>query len=361
MIFGLAWAGLVAAPTAWSQQTAALKRGAKSKSDVRTTMVEIEILSETGGSAAAQDWRSVLEPLNVPFSIRRGLPDDGPETNERIIGTLRKVTAVGKMDRTGKVTFADRVIDPSQPQKIKAWIDDLKTYGAQGSPEGQPLWGLSEEQFAAVYEGLAGVTETDLTGQPLSEAVSALPLPAEYPVQWSDAARKRIKEADRELKVRQNTAGFSAATALAIVLNDAGLGFRPNRTPSGSLELLVDAPQDASQVWPVGWPLKLPRLKAAPKLFQLNRILLDDVPLKEVLEQAAEATDVPVIYNYGALDAASGDWETRKILYPPRQATWHTVAKDALSKAKLTFDLWQDEAGRPFLYVTTIKSRRAQK
>ena len=52
------------------------------------------------------------------------------------------------------------------------------------------------------------------------------------------------------------------------------------------------------------------------------------------------------------------DWEATEISYRPRQATWFTVIRDVLNKAKLSCDLWQDEAGRPFLYVTSLKAKR---
>ena len=97
------------------------------------------------------------------------------------------MTAVGRLDRSGRLTFADRVFEPGERRKLKAWVDDLKTYGAQGSPEGKPLWGLTEEQFSAVYESVTAVTQTDDRGQPLEDAVRDLPIPAEYPLRWSDA------------------------------------------------------------------------------------------------------------------------------------------------------------------------------
>jgi hypothetical protein len=339
-------------------QSSGKQRPAANREDVRSTIVEIQIVSDDGGALRAQEWRAALEPLDVSFSIRRASDAEEPETKERIVGTLRRVTAVGRLDRSGRLTFADRVFEPGERRKLKAWVDDLKTYGAQGSPDGKPLWGLTEEQFSALYESVTAVTQTDDRGKPLEDAVRGLPIPAEYPLQWSAAARKRLSALDRKPVVRQRTEGFAVATALAVMLNDAGFGFLPHRTPSGKLELLIDVPQEPSQVWPIGWPLKLPRQKAAPKLFELKRIFVDDRTVADVLDLAAETTEVPVLFDYAELDRLGADWASQSVLYAPRQATWHTVLKDVLNKQKLTFDLWQDEIGRPFLLVTTVKSKR---
>lgn len=333
------------------------KTGAKS-GQVRSTMVEIVLLADGGGGLQAQQWQSALEPLDISISIRRGLEGEELETKEKIIGTLRKVTATGRLDRSGKIIFADRTFEPGDRQKIKEWIGTLQTYGAQGSPEGQPLWGLTEDQFTAIYESLTEPTKSDPRDQELEKAVQALPLPSQYAVRWSEAAKKRLARSPEKKIVRQSTQGFAAATALAVMLNDFGLGFRPNRTPSGDLELLIDVPETATDIWPVGWPLKLPRQKAAPKLFTLQQVFFDDVPLAELLGKAAQGAEIPILFDYAQLDLQGKDWTELQITYLPRQATWHTVLRDALNKGKLSFDLWQDEAGQPFLLVTTLKSKR---
>lgn len=356
------WIGHGAVPRVEGQTSAPPRvkgKTAAKSGDVRNTTVEVLLLTQDGGSLQAQQWRAALEPLEISISIRRGMEGEKLETTEKMTGTFRKVTAVGKLDRSGKITFADRTFEPGDRVKIKQWIVDLQTFGAQGSPQGKPLWGLTEAQFNAFYHGLTEVVNEELLDEELESALRSLPLPAEYPLRWSPAAEKRISRETETLRVKQPVTGFSLATTLAVILNDHGLGFRPQRTPAGSLEILIDAPNDLADVWPVGWPLKLPRQKAAPQLFQLQQVFFDDLPLGDVLATASQAADVPVLYDSAELERLGGDWKTKKVSCLPRQATWNTVMKDVLNKAKLTFELYQDEGGRPFLYVTSIKSKRA--
>jgi hypothetical protein len=148
------------------------------------------------------------------------------------------------------------------------------------------------------------------------------------------------------------------ATALAVMLRDAGLGFRPNRLPAGNLELLVDVLGKPEDSWPVGWPLKSPRQNLAPRLFAMNQVLLEDAPLINVLSHISEGSETTILFDYSELDGLANDWGAVEISYRPRQATWFTVIRDVLNKAKLSCDLWQDEAGRPFLYVTSLKAKR---
>lgn len=332
---------------------------AKSKPGaVRSTTIEIELLSSEGGGLQAQQWRSSLESLDVPLSIRRGQSDEEPETKEKIIGTLRKVTVIGRLERSGRIVFADRSFEPGERAPLKEWINDLRTFGAQGKPDGQPLWGLNEEQFTAVFESLTEATKADFVGQDLEAAVRKLPLPAQFPVRWTDAAKSRLERRPGKNLVRQSTQGFSLATALALVLRDHELGFRPSRTPSGDLEFVIDVPETAGDAWPIGWPLKLSRQKAAPKLFALQQVYFDAEPLGELLSQAAKSAEIPILLDYADPYVRDPEWAKFAINYPPRQASWHAVVKDSLNKVKLTFDLWQDEGGRPFLYVSSVKSKR---
>lgn len=332
---------------------------AKSKpGEVRTTTIEIELLTSEGGGLQAQQWRSALESLDIPLSIRRGNDGEELETKEKIIGTLRKVTVVGQLDRTGRIVFADRTFERGDRAKLKEWINDLKTFGAQGKPDGRPLWGLNEDQFTAVYNSLTEATTLDLLDQDLEAAVSQLPLPVEYPVRWTEAAKARLDRRPGKNPVRQSTQGFSLATALAVMLRDHELGFRPSRTPTGDLELVIDVPETPGDVWPIGWPLKQSRQQAAPKFFALQQVFFDNEPLGDLLSQAAKSAEIPILLDYADARVRDPEWTKFAINYLPRQAAWHAVVKDSLNKVKLTFDLWQDEGGRPFLYVSSVKSKR---
>ena len=249
----------------------------------RATFVEIKLLVGTdGGALHSQQWLKVIEPLDVSLQIQKPSLNDKPAITEREVGTLRYVTVVGALDRAGRISVPGQTFSLSDGAKLKEWVDDLRTHGAQGAPDGQPLWGLSKEQFTRLYDSLGKTVDVELMGLPLREAVAKLSLPEQYPLRWSQAATDALMKRMTPATLRQEVNGFSTATALAIALNDCGLSFRPNRTPAGGLELLVDPHGQRDDAWPVGWPLQQQRIKAAPKFFTMTTIELDQVEVSDV-------------------------------------------------------------------------------
>ena len=320
----------------------------------RVTFIEIKLLAGAdGGALHSQQWLKAIEPLDVSLQIQKPSLDDKPEVREREVGTIRYVTVVGMLDRSGKIEFPGRSFSLSDGPKLKEWIDDLRTYGAQGSPDGQPLWGLSKEQFARLYDSLGRTVDAELTGLPLREAVSKLPLPEKYPLRWSQAATEVLNKQAARGAVRQEVKGFSAATALAIALNDCGLGFRPNRTPAGGLELLVEPFDQRDDRWPVGWPLQQQRFKAAPKFFTMTTIELDQVELSDVLLAVSELSEIPILVDYAELDAKGIDPAKLKVSFKRGRTSWSVALKQLAIQQKLSRQLWQDEAGRAFVWITT--------
>ena len=333
-------------------------RGASSKP--RSTTVDLKLLTGTdGGGLHAQQWIRVLESLDVSVQIQRSTLNDKPEVRERIVGSLRYVTAVGTLERSGRISFPNRSFEAADGQKLREWINELKTYGAQGTPEGQPMWGLSKAQFTQVYDSLLKPVESELADLPLADAVAKLPLPKQYPVRFSQAARTLLEQNGAKNRSRQDVRGFTAATALAIMLNDCHLGYRPNRTPADGLELLVEPLGQRQDFWPVGWPLQKQRFKAAPKLFAMTPIELNQVELTDLLPTVAELTDTPVMLDYYEIEQKNIDLSKLTVSFKRAQTSWSVALKNMVVPKKLSREIWQDEAGRAFVWITTNRPGRA--
>lgn len=348
---------------AWTASSAAQSPPGARRNDgpkaAPTTFLEIKLLAAAdGGGLHAQQWARLLEPLDASVQIQRPTLNDKPEVRERTVGTLRYVTAVGTLERNGRIVFPGHSFDPGDGPKLKEWIDSLKTYGAQGTPEGQPRWGLSGEQFDRLYGQLVKPVEADLAGLTLVESVAKLPVPAELKIRFSTATRTVRGQPLEIVKPRQDVRGFATATALAILLNDCGLGFRPNRTPAGTLELLVEPLGDRKDLWVIGWPLQQPRLKAAPKLFALTKIEFDDVPLTDLLTTVTELTGTPVMIDYAELDQKRIDLNAINVSLGRMSTSWSVALKNVVVPQKLSREIWQDESGRVFVWITTNRPGR---
>lgn len=327
----------------------------------RETLVEVILIAgPDGGALKAQEWRPVFEKMNVDLRIRQPLLDDKPEIKETQLGRLRQVTAIGVLDRNGVLIFPSRRFTRAEGEKLVEWINELKAYGAQGTPKGKPLWGLNQEQFELVIRKLSVTAPPGLQGESLSAVIGKMEIPDDLPVRFSTAAEDAIRRLPMEtLTLQQNVDGFTIATALAITLNDCGLGFRPSRKPDGTLELVIDPQQDGELWWPVGWPLEQPRPKAAPKLFVISPIVVENQPLDQVLQNVAKLADLPLLYDRPALKAEDIDPAAVRVTHARKRQAWIAVLPNLAFQGKLKVTLWQDEVGRPFLWVTTLKSKRA--
>jgi hypothetical protein len=317
------------------------------------TFVEFTILTpRAGGQLEAQRWAKMLADLGVTVQMRVPVIGDELTVNETIRGTLRTVRVVGQLGAEGRLEFANRAFTPNDLRKLDEWIRELKTYGAQGAPEGQPLWGLSEAQFTQIYQSLSTAVETELEGQTLSEALTQLPLPAAHPLRMPSSADAWLAQHPPQ-PIANRVQGLACGTVLALVLAEAGLGFHPARTPEGSIELRVQPLRPGSPSWPVGWTLPEGTTggDVAPGLYKFVEVGFDDAALQDVLDAAAAAIDVPILVDYYAVRQTGVDLEQKTVSYPLKRTSWSLMLNTVLRKANLIKEVRADELGRAFVYV----------
>jgi hypothetical protein len=324
------------------------------------TRVTIEVFTgQEGTGFQAQQWESVFDRAGLLVRIHSPFPGDKISIKEKQLGKLREVYVVGKLERDGSLVFPGHKFAKSDSTSFEEWLRELKTYGAQGNPTGKALWGLNQDQFEAMDAALTTPVEQEVAGLAVDEALRALQLPAKYPFRLSIAAEKTldapgIKQRLGKLQLR----GFSHGTALAMLLSQYGLGFRPNRTPEGSLELVGLRTQDGQALWPVGWdvPEGTYPSAVAPKLFQQTRVDLKDQKLIDVLEAIADRTGTPVRVDFASI--ASRDLDLDKILVNAsgQHMTWSRLLANITSPSLLIPQIRTDEAKRPFVWVTSVKN-----
>jgi len=352
-VMGVLLASIIAGGHSVAQQ-----KPASSPKSLKTEL-EFQLLIEgnvvTGLSA--QEWGRTFQKLGVALRIRRPILDDHPEVKERKLGTIRQVTVIGRLDQSGRILFPGRSFTLSDLGRLSEWIRELKTYGAQGSPSGQPEFGLNPRQFRALATALATRLTTEVQGKSLDEALTLLDLPAEYPLHRSVEAERWLTQPAGSRPFRQMLKGISNGTALAVLLNDYGLGYRPLRTPSGTIELTIEPLQADVDHWSVGWelPEHTSRLKVAPKLFKLTPIEVHDTPLPDLIKSVSAAAKVPILVDNFHIEQDGIDWEKVVVSYPQRQSSWSLLLKAATNPNKLSRRLLIDDAGRAFVWITTLQ------
>lgn len=324
------------------------------------TLITLEIAIDRDGVLNAQAWRDALQSLNIQVRMQTGLrPESKPEIRERVAGSLRYVQLKALLDRRGQLVFADRMFTRAEVQKLKEWIRELETYGAQGAPDGQPAWGLNKEQFKQLITDLSERVKEIREGDEVRSAVKRLHVGSGYGLRFSSEAETWLNRHTELGVARQNIVSLSRGTALAVLLNDAGLGFRPLRTPAGEIELVIEPLSEGHKLWPPGWelPKDRSRYQMAPKLFELLPVSLDNVPLVDVVGAISIKTQLPVVFDrYEITTQGEIDLEQLMVSYPSRKVTWLQVLRGICSPNRLSVELVVDERDRPFLRIGTLSA-----
>lgn len=325
------------------------KAGADRKFDTRVT---VELVTSQGAGLAAQEWNEIFQDLNVSLSIRRSVLNDKPETREATLGVnLREVTVLGILDDDGSVTFADRRFVPADVRKLKEWIDGLKAYGAQGSPLGQPLWGLSKTQFEPLFETLSNPLKTEIQGQNLGQAIKSFSIQDRYLITFGADAIQHLENAKPVEQVRGMYAGMSQGTALAAMLNEYDFGIQPRRTANGKVDLVIVRLQRNVETWPVGWPPISDPPKLAPNLFDLADVELKDEPFLDVIDAVADLISIPVVIDSHGMKQNKIDLGKKTVSHKKRRVTWSSALKHVCFQARCKFEVRVDESGHPLLWV----------
>lgn len=338
---------------------------AESNTDVASidTILEIDILSPgLIGDPSAQHWGKVFEELGASVRIRNGR-DLKAEVTEKVRGSLRFVHASGVLNREGELSFGTESFRLEDSERLKSWIDELKTYGAQGTPAGKLLWGLSKAQFTIVYEQLAKPLPVDARGRSITDLMGELQDKSELAIRWSTESQTWLAEGNRDRPLTQNLEGFSTGTGLAIALNEVDMGMRPLRTPAGTIVYELLPLGELPDPWPMGWEPEaaLPRGELTPNLFKKGRVGFEEVPLAEVLESIAVESKTPIVIDTRRSLARKIDVTQKTVSYAPREIAWALVVSQVARQSGLYNYYRQDETGRGFVLIAPFEIKTTPK
>jgi hypothetical protein len=324
------------------------------------TTIHIDLFSSDPTQALqSQTWGRVFDTLGHRVRIRTGGAEDEPQISESNRGPLRTVTLVGKIDRRGTVTFPGRTFNPGDDKALKEWLEELQSYGAQGSPIGKPRWGLNADQFQGLFTSLSEVVETDVTGLPLPDVVRSFGFGIDIPLRIHDSVADRWKSTASGLVALQDVRKLTRGSALAVLLNDHGLCFRPLRTPSGAIDLVVLDKAQTADPWPLGWEPRpnVPRNEYAPALFAFGPIGFLDRPVTETLADAREQTGCAMVVDTPGLLKKEVDLSKKIYGVPQKKTAWVLILQSALTGTGLLPHIRIDEAGRGFVLVAPFESK----
>ena len=324
------------------------------------TRITIEIFTgKEGVGFAAQEWETVFERAGLLARIHPAFPGDKISIREKRLGKLREVFLVGRLERNGMLVFPGRKFARSESAGFEEWLRELQTYGAQGSPTGKRSGGSAASSFRRFPMSWPHRSSRKSPISLLTRQSVGCNFPRNTP-SGCRSRRNRLSTAPgiKQRRGRLQLRGFSRGTALAMLLAQVRLGFHPNRTPSGKLELVAVPVDDQQQVWPIGWdtPEGAYPASIAPNLFKQTQVELKDQKLIDVLEAIADKTGTPVRIDFASVAARGLDLDSVLVSASGEHMTWSRLLSTITSPSFLTAQIRTDEAKRPFVWVTSIKN-----
>ena len=79
------------------------------------------------------------------------------------------------------------------------------------------------------------------------------------------------------------------------------------------------------------------------------------VTATKLLEVVGKQINAPVLYDHNAMARHGVEPDKATVSHPQLRTTYSVALRKMLGKIKLKFEVRVDEAGKPFLWVSTVK------
>jgi hypothetical protein len=312
--------------------------------------VELEIAGNTqlGAGMAFQEWQRALAAAGVQnFRLRGG--QDGEKTGIEISGTAQapiyKVTALilpGDVLAVPGARFRR-----SDCKQLAAWLDDLAKRGPPDKREKIAAFGLTASQLDKINADLGKPVGFATKGMTRADAVQKIT----GQLGLSLAIDGTLTDGDD--KIEEDLSGLSCGTALACILRPIGFCMVPHESGE-SLAYTVKKAELGQEVWPIGWPAANGP-KAVPGMYELHNVNISNVAAEKVLSAIGNQLKLVVLYDHNAMARHGIELDKAVLSHPQAKTSYSIALRKMLAKAGLKFELRVDEAGKPFLWVSTMK------
>ncbi len=345
--------------TSWSMATAAAMllcvAGRHAEAAPR---VQLELATQEGFQATdAQTWYQTLTRLGVTGLRIRGMQaDDAPRVDTTGSGATASYRVTGILTVRNELILPGGRFTARDAAGIKAWLDDLRANGPPGPGRPQKVFGLDERVVADIRKSLAQEVDFPTAGlrrsQVLAKIAAGLPLRVNVAPGTGEAL-------ERAGALAEELQGMASGTALAYLIRPAGLALVP-RAAGGRYELHVIAARDAEEIWPVGLSAEDRRREILPVLAEVIEVEIDKgTSLTAAMTAIQGRLKVPFLADHNALAAEGIDLTKATVQLPARKLNYSIILRTLLGQARLVYEVRTDEAGAPFIWITTLRSRTA--
>jgi hypothetical protein len=331
--------------------------GAETGRPAAAAKVQLELVGDAqqGAVMAFQDWLQVLRGAGIQ-NVRLRAAASGDKLGIEVRGSQQNPLYVV----TGLLSGRDEIVIPGggrfrrgDAKRLAAWLNELAERGPPDRREPLAAFGLTAKQFEEVRKDLArpvGFPTRDMTR---AEAVAKiagqlrLPLAIEGPL------------AEGQEKIEEDLSGLSCGTALACILRPIGFAMLPrpaNGHPAGGgVSYTAVKARLGQEVWPIGWPPEKPQGEVLPALFEMRNVNVQNVPASRVMEAIGSQVHVAILWDHNAMARHGVEPAKTNVSLPQQRTSYSLALRKLLFQARLKFEIRVDEAGTPFLWVSTVK------
>lgn len=318
----------------------------------RPGLVQVDlIVGPRAPLTAAQQWaRAMAQAGLTGVRVRSG------GTSARVGIDVRGTRAAPVYIVTGLITSGNQLVTPAgrfdldEVDRFARWLDDLAKNGPPDQRPQQAAFALTPGQLQEVHTALSRPVGFATGGLSRAEVVRRIAARLSLPLRVDAKAQQVLA---RET-VSTDLSPLSCGTALAYVLRGPGMALVP-RAADGRLELHVLPAQPEMEIWPVGWKPDKPTREVLPRLLEFLNVNVQGVPVTQVLAAVHQRLDVPVLLDHNAMARHGIEPQEAIVNLPQRRTTYGLLLRRTLFQAKLKSEVRVDEAGKPLLWITTLK------
>lgn len=312
--------------------------------------VSLDLITEPGISPeASREWLQMLGDLGFE-GLRIRSARGGEKLEVQPSGSGFRVTGAITVD--GKLQLPGGTYRRGDKAGVSKWLAKLRRGGEEELTTKTGAFGLLPRQLVEVNDTLAAKVRFSTADMRPREAIEKIADRVPWKLQIDKAADRAL---DTPETIKEDYIGLSSGTAMAAILRPLGLVLTLDRTERGEPYLRIADSRAAKEHWPIGWPTKKPPRETLPDLYKFINVEIKETPVAEALEAVRARLEVPLIVDQNSLARHSVDMATAKVTLPKANTFYSSILEKMLFQAKLKYELREDEAGQPFLWVTTLK------
>lgn len=331
---------------------AALSWSAVAPAQQAKATIELEVLLGPGVSPIeAQKWGEMLEGVPVEnLSIRSGNAGemeklDNYGTAERPLYKIK-----GILTDRGQLMVPGGTFGFSDKAKLIEYLNTLKTKGDGALFDKPKMFGLGSKDLVDTYKVLQVALTEETKGRASKEVILEIMKKAGCKSTASAEAKKAILV---EQPVLDELKGLSAGTALASVLRPLGLVFYPSMGKDKSPVINIVDVRETEEPWPIGWPLNKSPYSAIPMYKEKINVAFEETPFWDVMDAMRERLAAPILFDHNSMVRNRFDADKDVVNLPEEKLSYVKILEKVFSPRKLSHEVRMDEAGMPFVWVTS--------